>query len=352
MAGAGFGEKHREIEQDLLQRIRDGRLKPGSRVPSDAQLAQRFGVTVITASKVVASLAARGLVLRRRGAAGSIVSPRLGALGTIGFVMGPFTASYFWRILIGASDTLTARGYGLHYINPNPRLADGSLWTDLAASNYVGIICALLFPAVELPMPRVVVDCSSETPCPTPTVNCDNEGGGYEMGRYLVEAGHREVVFINFSRQLVTAAQRAAGFVRALREQGIARAEQRVLCCEIGSSAMPAVVHEARRRFPRLTAIATGSDILAAEVLRTLAHERVRVPDDISVTGFGNLEEMYVTHRITTIDQHPEHLGSQAATMLLDWIARPTEPPASRVIPCHLLRGDTVAVIHKRATRA
>ena len=347
MPREGFGEKGREIEQHLLQRIRDGRLKPGDRVASDAQLAKRFGVTAITASKALAGLAARGVLTRRRGAAGTIVSPHLGALGTVGFIMGPFTSSYFWRILIGASDALTARGYGVHYINPNLALADGSLWPRVADPPYVGIICVLQIPPVQLPMPTVVVDCDTTSVCPYPTVNCDNEGGGYEMGKHLLEAGHREIVFIKFARQGTTAAKRAEGFVRALREQGVQRAERRVFYCESGSSTIPAIVHEARRQFPRLTAIATASDILAADVLRTLAHEKVRVPGEISVTGFGNLEEMHVTHRITSIDQHPQHLGSQAAAMLLDWVARPDERPPSRVIPCHLVRGDTVAVIRR-----
>jgi len=347
MTETGDHSKQEQIEQHVLQRIRDGRLKPGGRAPSDAQLARRFGVSTITANKALLALAARGLVERRRGAAGTVVATRLGAMGAIGFVTGRWIGSYFWRLFYGTADALASRGYGIHYINPQAPTPDGNIWRTIANSRLSGVICALTMPPIDLPMPAVLLDFDTGATGRYPTVNSDNEGGGYRMGKHLMEAGHRDVVFISFGSQAVTSVARARGFVRALTEGRVKKAEQRVYPTESGSAGVPGIVHDALRRYSGLTAIATGTDSYAALVIKTLEQQKLRVPRDISVTGFGNLSEMYIMQRITSVEQHPEHMGAQAAARLLDWIAAPDQPPASVVAPCDLVPGDTVAVIHQ-----
>ncbi|MDD5707350.1 MAG: GntR family transcriptional regulator, partial [Kiritimatiellae bacterium] len=103
--------KQQSIEAYVMERIRAGRLKPGDKAPSNVELARRFGVSTVTATTALSALAARGLVERRRGAGGTVVAGRLGRMGTVAFVMPPFMVSFFWRIFVGATDVLTARGY-------------------------------------------------------------------------------------------------------------------------------------------------------------------------------------------------------------------------------------------------
>lgn len=344
MAIVQRGVKQQDIEAYILERIRDGRLKPGAKTPSDQELARRFGVSTVTATKVLTSLAARGVVERRRGAAGTVVTSRLGSMGTVGFVMLRYTISHYWDIFCGAADILTARGYRIHFLNPNLSLANGSMWQSIAESGMIGLISVQLIPPMPIPMPAVLVDYATSDACPCPTVDCDDEGGGYQMGRHLMEAGHREVVFLSFPKEVITATRRAEGFMRALREYGVKNTHRRVYYIASQTDS-PSLVHRARRDYPKLTAIATASDPMAAAVIRALIREKVRVPADISVAGFGNLEGMFTPLRVTTIDAHPMQLGSQAASLLLDWTAQPERRPDSVVVPCTLVPGDTVAVL-------
>lgn len=64
---------HRRIESDLERRILSGEWRPGHRLPTESELMAEYGCARMTASKAMASLAARGLVTRRR-RAGTIVA--------------------------------------------------------------------------------------------------------------------------------------------------------------------------------------------------------------------------------------------------------------------------------------
>ncbi|MBN1557465.1 MAG: GntR family transcriptional regulator [Lentisphaerae bacterium] len=342
-----YGSKQRMLTDYLMRRVREGRYKPGDRVPSDTELARRFGVTAITANKVLSGLAARGILTRRRGAAGTVVSGRLGTLGNVAFLMYEHTISYFTHIFQGAADALTAHGYAIHYINPDIELPDANLWSMAAEAGFAGAIVVALVPPVTLNAPTVLIDIETARPLPFPRVNADDEGGGYRMGRHFLEAGHRRMAFITHGRRHLTTCRRGRGFVRALAEAGIGRAGRHVYHCEGSTENIPALVDRIRGDIPGLTAIGTASDGLAAAAIRTLTRNHLRVPADVSVAGFGNLSEMHALLRITTMDQHPRHMGAQAAEMLMHWIAAPDAPPDSVVVPCELIPGETVAVIRK-----
>lgn len=345
MATERHCERQERIEAYVMERIRDGRLKPGDKVPSDHELAKRFGVSAVTATKALAALAGRGAVERRRGAAGTVATSRLGRQGTIGFVMLHPKISHFWRIFDSASDVLTTRGYAVHYLNSDLSMPDGNFWQGIARSGMAGIISVQIAPPLPLPMPVILVDSAFLEPMPYPIVSSDDLGGGFQAGRHLMEMGHREVVF--FSGDSVTMTRRAEGFVSALKEYGIKNPHKRIYRASAERLDVPALVHRALKEHPKLTAIATGADPMTADAHRVLYAEKKRIPLDISTVGFGRLEELYTLQRYTTIDQHPSQMGLQAATLLCDWIAHPHAKPESVVIPCNLVPGDTVALLRK-----
>ncbi|MDD5708674.1 MAG: substrate-binding domain-containing protein, partial [Kiritimatiellae bacterium] len=84
-----------------------------------------------------------------------------------------------------------------------------------------------------------------------------------------------------------------------------------------------------------------------ATVLRYLIRQKVRVPADISVAGYGYVQELYSYLRFATVDQHPTQFGSRAAEMLIEWLADPARQPESVVIPCTLVPGETVAQVRR-----
>src|SRR3954447_10532798 len=67
--------KHADVRAALLRQVRSGRLRPGERIPTEAELGKLFGVSRITVTRAVRDLQAAGVVERRRGA-GTFVRPQ------------------------------------------------------------------------------------------------------------------------------------------------------------------------------------------------------------------------------------------------------------------------------------
>jgi LacI family transcriptional regulator len=92
------------------------------------------------------------------------------------------------------------------------------------------------------------------------------------------------------------------------------------------------------------TAIVTTSDMLAAGCCQALAAAGRACPEDISVTGFGDLPVAdAVTPTLTTIRLPQYHLGMQAAQLLLDRITDPDSPSAARLLAPELIVRESTA---------
>ncbi|HEX8486413.1 LacI family DNA-binding transcriptional regulator [Sphingomonas sp.] len=174
----------------------------------------------------------------------------------------------------------------------------------------------------------------------TPSARIDNTRAAAVMTHHLLALGHRRIGFVAGHPDYAASAQRAAGHRIALAAAGIADD--------------PALFAEGAYDFPSgaraggvllelpepPTAIFAASDEMAAGVL-TAAHARgLRLPDDLSVVGFGDdALAGYVWPPLTTIRQPTRDLGWQAADLLL------TQVDERREIAFELVeRGSTVGI--------
>jgi LacI family transcriptional regulator len=110
----------------------------------------------------------------------------------------------------------------------------------------------------------------------------------YEGAKHLVDLGHRRIAYIGGLTELPTGAERLAGFRRALAEGGVA--EHGIE--ELGPPSSMDFGREALRRLLELrarpTAIVTGAVRITQGVLEELWVRGVRVPDELSIVGFGD----------------------------------------------------------------
>ncbi len=173
-----------------------------------------------------------------------------------------------------------------------------------------------------------------------PCIAEDNIHGGYLATRYLIDCGHERIAYIGdefFDRfSFTTSEERHAGYKQALAEAGIPyRAEYRRLA--------PYGYESARQLIPSLlelpdppTAIFAMSDMQAMGCLNALREAGLRVPEDISIIGYDDLE---ISEHIglSTVRQHLEATGNAAMSYLLDIMqgkqAAPPHLPPLEVIP-------------------
>lgn len=149
--------------------------------------------------------------------------------------------------------------------------------------------------------------------------------GSRTMTNHLLALGHKRIAYLGNGHAGLTNEERKRGYVEALSAQGIALEDALIVAAPDGSpsgaaSAASALLMPEQRP----TAIVCFNDIMAVGAIHTLNAAGLRVPQDVSVTGFDDvLLSAFVTPPITTFRQPKYELGRESAEMILDLIGEP-----------------------------
>lgn len=175
-------------------------------------------------------------------------------------------------------------------------------------------------------------------------VRVDHELGGYLATSHLLSLGHRHVACISGPAHTSVARMRLAGYRRAMVEEGIEVGEGWVVESDFtGPSGYAAAVTLLDGVRP--TAIFAANDMVGIGVLRAAAERGIRVPDDLSVIGFDDIQmSRYVYPALTTVGQSILRLGETAAEMLLRRIGcSGSTQPEQRVLPPSIVLRESTA---------
>ncbi len=150
------------------------------------------------------------------------------------------------------------------------------------------------------------------------SVTMDNERGAYDAVRYLVSCGHREIAFMGGSFMAYETQARYMGYCSALKEAGIDVASQ--LYCQGGHTESggysTAKILIAQKRMP--SALFCANDEMALGVMLACREAGIRIPDDLSLIGFDNIETAkYVEPALTTVRQPVDEVGGMALQTLI-----------------------------------
>lgn len=189
--------------------------------------------------------------------------------------------------------------------------------------------------------PMVIVDRGLEG-VDADLVRIDHEYGAYLATRHLIELGHRDIATIGGPASTSVAQMRQAGFCRAMKEAGIEVPPSRMLESDFTSTGGYNAAAVLLERNPP-SAIFAGNDMIGIGVLRAAAERNVRVPAELSVIGFDDIQmSRYVYPALTTVGQSILQLGEMAAEVLLRRIATPDLATDQRIVtPSIVLREST-----------
>ena len=173
-------------------------------------------------------------------------------------------------------------------------------------------------------------------------VRIDHEYGAYLATRHLLELGHRDIAFIGGPADTSVAQMRLAGYCRALKEAGIELPVGRMLESDFTSTGGYRAAAQLLEQQPP-SAIFAANDMIGIGVLRAAAERNVRVPSELSVIGFDDIQmSRYVYPALTTVGQSILQLGEMAAEVLLRRIATPGLATEQRIVtPSIVLREST-----------
>jgi LacI family transcriptional regulator len=158
----------------------------------------------------------------------------------------------------------------------------------------------------------VVAVAPRELDCVTAVV--DNRAAAYDLVDYLVSLGHRRIAFVEGPPELLTSRQRLAGFQQAMRDAGL-DAELRFdggFDFESGGSAALRIMTAA----PLPDAVVAANDEVAIGVLTGLRHNRIAVPETVSVAGIDDTRSARFLD-LTTVSLPLYELGAAAARAIV-----------------------------------
>jgi len=260
---------------------------------------------------------------------------------------------FFSAIFAGLQETLSAQGTDLLVTDSRSALRGGqSLLSHLREARVDGLVCldgGLPQAArAELQAPdiasRVVFACEWLVEGGFPSVRSDNRAGMRLAVDHLVELGHRDIAYLAGPEGNVLDTERRAGVADAMAAHGLALPAVQFGRNDFSLEAGRAAAEDFISLPARPTAVICASDQLAVGFASGLHARGLRVPDDVSLVGFDDIQTAeFVIPPLTTIRQDRMRLGAQAAGLLLRQIAG-AACPTDKVItlPVSLqIRGST-----------
>lgn len=175
------------------------------------------------------------------------------------------------------------------------------------------------------------------------SVETDDLSASASVTRHLLELGHRRIAFFAGPQISATAQERLDGYRRALREAGIPLDDRLVFSAGSTIEEGAAAALQFMQENPGATAIQAVNDLVAIGAAETFLGQRVRIPTDLSLAGFGNvLVSEYYRVPLTTVRQPKLRLGSVAMETLVK-VMKGERPGAKRLSAELVIRQSTGA---------
>ena len=191
-----------------------------------------------------------------------------------------------------------------------------------------------LHEILERNIPLVVVDRE------LPKVNCcyvgsDDETGVIAVLEHLLELGHRSIAYFGPTTIISTGMHRLLRFRTWMNDHPECLPSEHLI--ETWEPTVPDAI-ALLERHQRPSAVLAVNDRFAWRIYEAAREKGLRIPEDLSVAGFGNLPfAKYVTPPLTTLDQHPYEIGQSAVRRLLNRIVNPAERCRKVLIPPDLV---------------
>ncbi len=327
--------KYFALMEELRRSMISGRIKPGQKLPSENELSESYGISRHTVRKALSILINDGYIVAEHGR-GTYCSERFknNATSKNIAVITTYISDYiFPRLIQGIDKVLTNKGYSIILKNTmNSQRNEARCLEDIMTKNIDGLIIEPSKSEVysknlsyyenldKLGIPYVFIQGTYMGLKKKPNITMDDAKGGFILTEYLLKLGHKNIVGI-FKIDDVQGRNRHKGYVQALQQYNIQYDADKVIWfhTEDRDKKPAAAVEELVESGMDIDAVVSYNDQIALEVIELLNKKGIKVPQDISITGYDN---SFISEtgpvKLTTIGHPKEKMGEMAAELLLE----------------------------------
>ncbi len=257
-----------------------------------------------------------------------------------------FQNSFYGEILGSIEYYARLKGY---HILVSATDANESYLTLAKKRNLDGIIIIGMYPddfyqqMKQTHIPIVLIDsyCNDHY---YHNVRIDDAYGSYLAATHCLNAGHRDVaIFTGCVKENGVMKKRLTGYRQALEEYQIPYRPEYVFEGQIGYESGVEFAQKFLSMHLPVTAVICAADILAIGAMKGFSDAGLRIPDDISIVGFDDLEiSQYLTPALTTVKQQISLKGQKAVELLLKHIDDPNLSKQEEILPLQLVSRGSV----------
>lgn len=276
---------------------------------------------------------------------------RGGESRTIGLIVPDNSNPFFAEVARDIEDVGFAKGYSVILCNSDGDIKKESAYIEILIAKKVdGVIFIAsgsshdhIQRLLRRDIPVVIADRDISS-FPVDMVMVSNEQGGYEATKYLLALGHKKIGCITGPSELTPSADRVRGYRRAILEENIPIIDEYIVSGDFrfqsGSAAMECLLNLADPP----TAVFICNDMMAIGALRTLRKAGLKVPEDLSIVGFDDIElASAVSPALTTIHQPIEEFANLTVKILLNRIHKKPAGKRRMVFETRLVIRDSCA---------
>ncbi len=341
--------KYYQIKEFIKEKILK-EYNVGAKIPGERELAKMFKTNHATVNKAISLLVQEGYLYREQGrgtfVANLKVKPKQGRVKIIGVIVPAIDSGIYPKLLKGIYDGADEFGYNVLLCNDKNSFekqyfyvrsllkydVDGVILVPVQKSRTTSGNIKALKKLIKHKVKVVLVDRYIKE-IETDYVISDNFQATYKLTNYLIKLGHRRIGFI---REAITTTveERVEGYKKALIDNKI-KVDPRLI---VGSGRINGRIgYVYTKKLLSLsnppTAIMCINDLVAAGAIKALSEEGIKVPDQISITGFDDLDfAKNLVPPLTTVKQPIYEMGKEAIKLLMHKITNPEDNKIYKII--------------------
>ena len=257
---------------------------------------------------------------------------------TIGVIVPHIRHPYFSELISNLENEASKRGYKMILCNSQEKENKEREYLEMCTSNRVaGIVLCSAGVAVEefqgSNIPLITIERYMENG--TASVECDNRQGGKLAAEHLIACGCKNLLHISgVYETAMPADNRALGFIEVCEKAGVSHWEVATNTYQYNNLEYHDFLEEVLKENydvdntaendencgkSRIDGIFASSDLIAAQVLQVCSKLGIRVPEDIKLVGFDDVNiSSLTTPRITTIHQPIKEIAELTLELLIN----------------------------------
>ncbi|MDW6004273.1 HTH-type transcriptional repressor PurR [Vibrio mangrovi] len=275
---------------------------------------------------------------------------------TIGMLVTQSTNPFFSEVIDGVESYCYRQGYTLILCNTGGLYEKQRDYIRMLAEKRVDgmlVMCsdltAELLEMLEAydDIPKVIMDWGPESSQADKIID-NSEEGGYLATRYLLDKGHRHIACLSGHLSKAACQERIQGFRRAMAEANLTPNEDWILEGNFECDTAVLAADKIIAMDEQPTAVFCFNDTMALGLMSRLQQRGIKVPEDISVIGYDNIEiSEYFSPPLTTIHQPKRRVGKNAFEILLERIKNKEHDRRTFEMHPEIVERDTVKDLNK-----